>query len=584
MDYKQLFNTNRAILDTVTSTVAFFRKQDYDSGIRGFKNIIAYLQTVANILITEDERLRKDGIIVDNQYLMQLLSDIMKAQEDKDYILLADLLELTLLPFFILMQEMIRQMKKTLYNDYFEINIEALAGQDSVLAKRIKKTYESLKRKADTREYTAPNGVIYSVEDTQFGNPTLKVVRKGKSYYLHSNSDPVSEGKRLADTCWNGDAERINVCGAGLLYHAFSIANKSLLAYPVHIYEPDCHVLAIALTTLNITEFLKKNYIYLHLDESMQEFTEAISNQLWGFLIHYPSLQNIGNTAVRNSMEKFFIAENTAQNQSRLLMINFKDNIKKLQNNTNQVTVIDEILPNLAGKEIYIIAAGPSLDKNIELLRGRSADSLLFATGTVFIKMMKMGIRPDFVIITDPNDRVVWQIWQQEAETIPMLLLSTANRKFAGTYVGPKYLIFQKDFPEAEKIAGQLDCTIFETGGSVSTMALDVAIRGKASRIIFLGLDLAYTDNLAHAEGTSNRIANDGDELIRVKAFGGGYVLTDYKFTIYREWMERRIKEIGESKIEIINATEGGAYIQGMRHEPLEAVMKNRMNIIKGND
>lgn len=575
MDYKQLFTTNRGILGSITMTVAFIRKQDYDSGIRGFKNILVYLQTAASILITEDEKLRKDGITVDNQYLMQLLSDIMKAQEEKDYILLADLLELTLLPFFVLLQDMIRQVRgETLYDDYFGINIEALAGQNLVLADMIKKTYINLKRKAGTREYTASNGVVYSVEDTQFGNPTLKVMRNGKSYYLHSNSDPVSEGERLADTCHSGDAERINVCGAGLLYHAFSIANKSLLAYPVHIYEPDCNVLAIALTTWNITENLQNNYIYLHLDESMQEFTKAISNQSWGFLIHYPSLRNIGNVEVKNSMEKFFIAENTVRNQSRLLTINFKGNIKKLQNNTNQVTVIDEILPGLAGKEIYIIAAGPSLDKNIGLLRGRSPDSLLLATGTVFIKMIKMGIRPDFVIITDPNERVVSQIWQQEQETIPMLILSTANRKFADTYAGTKYLIFQKGFPEAEKIAEQLNCTVFETGGSVSTTALDVAIRGKAAKIIFLGLDLAFTDNLAHAEGTSNRIAADGDELIRVKAFDGGYVLTDYKFTIYREWMERRIQGIGESGIAIINATQGGAYIQGMRHMQLDEAMK----------
>lgn len=45
-----------------------------------------------------------------------------------------------------------------------------------------------------------------------------------------------------------------------------------------------------------------------------------------------------------------------------------------------------------AGKDVFIVAAGPSLDKNIELLRERSDKSIILATGTVFQKLMRLGM------------------------------------------------------------------------------------------------------------------------------------------------------------------------------------------------
>ena len=42
---------------------------------------------------------------------------------------------------------------------------------------------------------------------------------------------------------------------------------------------------------------------------------------------------------------------------------------------------------------------------------------------------------------------------------------------------------------------------------------------------------------------------------------------------MYREWIENRIKSEDVKDIEIINATEGGAYIEGARHIPLSEAL-----------
>lgn len=105
------------------------------------------------------------------------------------------------------------------------------------------------------------------------------------------------------------------------------------------------------------------------------------------------------------------------------------------------------------------------------------------------------------------------------------------------------------------------------------TTALDAVLRLGARRLVFVGLDLAFTDNLAHASGTSNRVATDIGDLTPVKAWSGGTVYADSKFILYRTWMERRLKEKDAAEAEVVNATEGGSYIEGMRHIPLAEVI-----------
>lgn len=155
---------------------------------------------------------------------------------------------------------------------------------------------------------------------------------------------------------------------------------------------------------------------------------------------------------------------------------------------------------------------------------------------------------------------------------MPMLMLSTANHGFAVRYQAIHYMLFQEGYPRAEEEAKRLGCMSVQTGGSVMTTTLDAMLRFGAKKLVFVGLDLAFTNSLAHASGTSNRIATDTGDLVPVKAWDGGTVYADSKFILYRTWMERRLKEKDARKAEVINATEGGSYIQGMRHIPLAEV------------
>ena len=260
--------------------------------------------------------------------------------------------------------------------------------------------------------------------------------------------------------------------------------------------------------------------------------------------------------------------ESSIRNNKDRMLINFRENKNHYSH------YVDELETVFSGKDVYLVAAGPSLDQNIDHLKeiDRSR-SIILAVGTVFKKLIRKRIQPDFAVFLDPGERTYGHIEGLEDQNIPILVASTAYRKIAEHYAGPVYLVCQKGYEPAERLAAEKGYRLYETGGSVSTIALDIAIRSGASRIICMGLDLAYPNSLSHAEGTMDRQVCDMGDAYTVKSFDGRQVQTSNLFLIYREWIEKRIAR--EKTCSFYNTSVGGAYITGMIHCMIEEVRRD---------
>ena len=140
-------------------------------------------------------------------------------------------------------------------------------------------------------------------------------------------------------------------------------------------------------------------------------------------------------------------------------------------------------------------------------------------------------------------------------------------------YAGRKYLICQDGYAPAEQLAKQKGWKLYHTGGSVSTTAFDVCIQLGCASIAFIGLDLAYTDNKAHADGTA-RVEADGTEAMQqVPAIGGGTVAASRLFMMYNQWIAKRVTE-ADVTMPVYDATEGGAVIPGLQTITLKEYME----------
>ena len=210
-------------------------------------------------------------------------------------------------------------------------------------------------------------------------------------------------------------------------------------------------------------------------------------------------------------------------------------------------------------KAVVIVGAGPSVDSQLDRLRKYRDKITVFATGHITRRLVNEGIIPDAVIITDPQPLMYKQIDGVNLNGIPMILLSTASSSVIDYYNGSIYVAYQSGYELAEIKAKEIGATLFETGGSVTTTALDIALRFGASKIIFVGVDLAYTGGYSHASGEGRKVGNI-DGLRQVRSNTGGMVYTSKNLDIYRKWIERRIEGVMDTKF--YNTGEG-AVIKG---------------------
>lgn len=527
---QRIFDENLKLLQLIDLAVSCFHVQNYDKALRNSRYILEGLSSVYPLYVQEAELLEAAGIAQINiPGLNKMLLDLLDAQQDADYILLADLYELQIAPYIARIQQ----------------EIFPYMNEEEVLS--------SLEN--------------YSVEYCTNGEFTLAKDNGERKHYLHSNHKPMDAAYYLAKSWYKEEKSRYIILGFGLGYHALQLGELDE-TLEITVFESEKEVLELA-EKYGVKEAFLSNpkHKVVH-DPNQSLLLDALSGlgENGSFVIHYPSMQLLSDGELKKKLENYFIQYSSVENQNSLLIGNFRENQNVVKH------TVYELKDKWEGKTAYIIAAGPSLDYNFEyLLSVDKESSIIIAVGTVFRKMIKEEIPIDYVVISEANERVYRQISGVEDCGVPLLLLSTAHHKFAKGYHGPKYLIYQEGYELAEEAAKKLGGFLCQVGGSVTTVAFDLAAKMGCQNIVMVGLDLAYTNNYVHALGTSRRNIADVNNLRVITDIYGKEVYTTRSMDKYREWFEAHIPNY--EGIEFYNATEGGANIKGMKNVKLKEII-----------
>lgn len=580
MNPKEEYAKNIINIDMICEMTESFRRQNFNKGNRLFTTWTLNFSQYCELFFADKDYFNEFGEVVNEVNVISMLQDIIFAQEQNDYVLLADLLELQLLPFMYAMQDVIRMKEETpIVDDYLERNLCCMAELHAEDNQECNRFIRALR---DMAANAKANMEQYEIEDTAIGLLTVRVTDQTGSYYLHSNQNPCAEAREIMREYFKEDIEQYTVYGLGLAYHIEELNKMCEGAYPIAVFESNLMMLYLAFSCRDLTPLLRAG-VQIHYDADFTQMAEVLKKKPEGLVIHYPSLRGISNESIKEQMSELFVYESSVRNRSALMLSNFKHNTQNIK------LYVDILKDRWCHKSVFLIAAGPSLDQNIsqlvqyfsdgtdEELQKRREGSVILAVGTVYWKLMQMGLKPDYVIFLDANSRMHGQLYGYENEDTPLLILSTAWRKLATVCKGPSYLICQVDYEPAERYVAEHGFSLYQSGGSVSTLALDVAIRMEAKRIVCLGLDLAYTGEKMHATGTSSQNLASTEGLISVKSVNGGEVSTSTALNIYLKWIVQRMKQAKKehSNVEFINATEGGAYIDGMKHMTLYEVLND---------
>ena len=235
-------------------------------------------------------------------------------------------------------------------------------------------------------------------------------------------------------------------------------------------------------------------------------------------------------------------------------------------------------------KPAIIVSAGPSLEKNIDELRKINDEILIISGGRTLRSLIDRKINPHLLAVVDPLE-VSYELCKDYIEelNIPLLFYEGTNHKVVSEHKGEKVFFSYNEF--INKILGEKVLEV-QTGGSVAHVMTSVAIIMGCNPIIFVGQDLAYTNEKSHALIAQNRDGKTGfNELKRnddifVEDINGNLVRTSLVLNDYRMGLEKIIEK--SKKTTFINATEGGARIKGTIELTLkEAIDKYKNGRIK---
>lgn len=555
-EIKNIFKNNIEAFNYLDKAITYIRLQNYYKALMYSTRIIEKMNEIVSNIVTYQSYFNEFSMIVDMNQINDMLQNLLEAQENNDYVLLADLYEKQLIPFLENIQQTIICKEDYLFDQkQYDKNLVLLKAKNPQLANLLKHT--------DTPEQLMDK---YSIEYTSCGSMTLALYDNGKKYYLHSNGNVFHEAGLIARDWFDDDKTEYIVYGLGFGYHIYELMELDE-TITIKVFESDINIIQAAIAFSDIEKILSCDRVEIIYDPNFEQMNYHIKN-LKGdsnFCTHYPSIRNIKNNKVKELIEDYFVSYSSAKNQLHKLNNNFKHNVLLGDE------PIDNIRECFKGRDLYIIAAGPSLDKNYLELKKIGSNSIILSTGTVFKKLLKAGINPNFVIITDGNISVYSQIEEIEYTDIALLYLSTVYYKIPQSYKGKRYLICQDGYEKSEKYAGERGYSLFQTGGSVVTTALDIGIRFGCRKIIFVGLDLAYTDFRDHACETAYVNEITTTDLRKIEDVYGNNVATSKNMSIYRRWIENRIKDV--DNIEFIDATEGGAKIEGMKLAKLKDIV-----------
>lgn len=541
MDIK-LFYNNQQSIKLSYEIAESFRKQNFYIATSKLTKLLGNLDTVAGYIFSqEDYKSLADG-------LQLILPALLDAQDNCDYVLQADIIEGDLLPLLQKIQIAFQERDLVQVPDFFEQNMNSLKEYDFGLYKLLNK--ENL---IEGKNSLLSDKLTLSLAIN--GQPTAQAFANGQSFYLYSSVNPEREASLLADSL--KQAEEYMVFGMELGYHVLELLNRHQSAR-VHVFESNIYLLHMAFTYIDWTTYIANGRMRVVYNDDLKQLVSELSGRFAEMknaelLVHYPAIKMIEDAQIRQLLEDFFVTTSSMREQGGLLDSNFEV-ISKLN-----LPECDELKDIFKDKAVVIVGAGPSVDSQLDRLRKYRDKITVFATGHIIRRLVNEGIIPDAVIITDPQPLMYKQIDGVNLKGIPMILLSTASSSVIDYYNGSIYVAYQSGYELAEIKAKEIGATLFETGGSVTTTALDIALRFGAGKIIFVGVDLAYTGGYSHASGEGRRIENT-DGLRQVRSNTGDMVYTSKNLDIYRKWIERRIEGVMDTKF--YNTGEG-AVIKG---------------------
>lgn len=421
--------------------------------------------------------------------------------------------------------------------------------------------------------------IVIEDEVSRDGEKIYRIQKEGRKLYLN--------GKRNAKGTvanWQkslGEIHRyapVFLVGLGSGLYFKNICREVDETVNLIVYEPSPEIFLHTLTTVDLSEHLKKRMVAWVVEGINEKELEPVLGKLVslstvGFFkaeVH-PGYRELFSRETLQALKlagrvttDVFIGENTKLGFAAYLARNQIQNMRYVIDGYNTLGLAKALG---RGYPAVLVSAGPSLNKNIKDLKEAQDRAFILAVDTALKPLLKEGIIPDAFATID-SKKPLTLVEAEEVGDIPVIAPVTANSELLKRQRNKKIFYYDGySLPlMAYAFVGKAMPDV-SSGGSVACSGFSLLYKMGFTTVILVGQDLAYTDQKSHADGTFEEVMpiEDTKGMRMVKGNYEKKVPTRTDFKKYIDWFDMYIKGAKEhvENFRVINATEGGAFIQG---------------------
>ncbi len=462
------------------------------------------------------------------------------------------------------------------------MNQEIFSNNLAAIEKRAPEFYENLLKSIENN-LKNEDMISVSVEIANNGSSILAVEKDGYFTCMNSTYNPEMEAYKYAlqyDGLQNTMVYLILGFGNGMAARQImKHATDNLL---IMFYEPSFSIFLTVLENFDIVDLIE--------DERVAIFVKGINEHRIALYLNANVQRDNFEMIYLDFLPRYRKLYREELEWCRYQIIERKKMVK-LEINTiksgrrhfleNPIYNLEYVMDARAGDDFvgafpkdipaFLVAAGPSLEKNIEVLKQAKGKSLIVAVDRVAPYMLDRGMVPDLIVTVDFH-KELGLFSDERLKTIPYAIITDVNYRVLQQIDGAPLIYSASDTNLYAELFGKYNHTIqnLPAGGSVATFAFGLLDYWGFETIVFVGQDLAWNETQCHV-GESTRGSMYG-KSIPVEGNLEEIVYTTEDFYSYIQYFNLYIEHECVDKT-IINATEGGARIKGTQVMTLQQVV-----------
>lgn len=403
-------------------------------------------------------------------------------------------------------------------------------------------------------------------------------LENGNYYRIHSQNQ-IEEANLMMEGLEDTKDYFLVVFGIGNTVLLRELIKNTSDGTRILVIEKNPYVLKYVFSHLDITDLIKSNKLVLSCGEDkILEYTlVACMGAGWENLTQNLKVISMANYGIYENFRKDTIKKIT---KSILMEINslgnsLEDVMNGLYSCYQNVDAcifsngIKELENQFQGVPGIVVSAGPSLDKNLELLKQAEGKAVIITTDAAYRACERVGVKPDAIASVE-RDKPTYDYFYKDKVFDPNMVLVGPTLLWPDImkeYPGKK-LLMSKTISGTDGWWGDFFESIehVSMGFSCSNVAHAVLDRMGCNPIIVIGQDFAYTGNKRHSEDSkyyeNNELYENEAYNMWVEDIEGEKVKTSEAFNLFRHSMEDQILV---SNATFVDATEGGAKIKGSK-------------------